>query len=498
MKKKVARFVVPLILSAFCAQLAAGADPSPEYLYEDTDLRLPFSVSVSELRAVDTPEKARRVFRGALEALSEADKTQPYVSDALALLAEECIRYGGADDPNIVRIDMLDSAAQYGVEFPRELRTGATVRADARNLFETSSLAPEPADVDFIYADTPFAVLRIPASEAAQSVSVRLLGAAVEPERPSALSVLLRLWSVWAILAVLLVSLLIESLRKRKVMRMIVPAICVVLAAANILPIALTRDPLAAEEEPGVEVLLGSAVPAMLSVPPSNEDEAELAIVDENGSPVPCKYNPITRMVDARIAGSGKYYLKLSAVYFTDIGDKSAEMQRAIRTLTSLGLMDGADERTFLPDREITRAEFLSVVLRVMNLIDEDAKSSFPDVLRNDWFYAVAASAEKERLISGYDDGTFRGNTPIQKIQMVTVAANSLQRMMLYTAADADDVLRAYEDGEKIPNWARQGVALATRADIVPKRADGNFDGGGVMTRGDAAVMLYRMFMKIR
>jgi hypothetical protein len=161
--------------------------------------------------------------------------------------------------------------------------------------------------------------------------------------------------------------------------------------------------------------------------------------------------------------------------------------------------MDGADEREFLPDREITRAEFLSVVLRVMNLIDEEAESGFPDVLRSDWFYTVAASAGKERLISGYEDGTFRGNTPIQKIQMVTIAANALQRMMSYTAVDdADEVLNAYADGEKIANWARAGVALATRAGIVPERADGAFDGGGVMTRGDAAVMLYRMFMKIQ
>ncbi|MDR2355966.1 MAG: hypothetical protein LBE16_07195, partial [Clostridiales Family XIII bacterium] len=82
MKKKAVRLSICLMLFASCVQLtpcAAATELSPEYLYEDAEQVLPFSVPGAELRAVDTPEKARRVFRDALDALSEADKAKPYV-----------------------------------------------------------------------------------------------------------------------------------------------------------------------------------------------------------------------------------------------------------------------------------------------------------------------------------------------------------------------------------------------------------------------------------
>ena len=63
--------------------------------------------------------------------------------------------------------------------------------------------------------------------------------------------------------------------------------------------------------------------------------------------------------------------------------------------------------------------------------------------------------------------------------------------------ANVSGVLSAYSDASSIAQWGHTDIALATRENLVVKRTDGRFNGSATMTRGDAAIILYRMFMKI-
>ena len=63
--------------------------------------------------------------------------------------------------------------------------------------------------------------------------------------------------------------------------------------------------------------------------------------------------------------------------------------------------------------------------------------------------------------------------------------------------ANVNGILSAYTDASSIAQWGREDIALATRENLVVRRTDGNFNGSATMTRGDAAIILYRMFMKI-
>jgi hypothetical protein len=483
--------VIPTLLVVLSAQIIA-APSFPEYIYGDSELDPPFSVTRSELRSIDSPEGARAVFRGALSEISDKDKNSPYALDALMTLAEECIRFGAASDPNAVKLDILDSAARYGVELPREPRLGVIAPPD--DLDDASIIPPESIykNVDFLYIDTPFATLR---ANAGETRSLRDIAVRRVDERPKGALAAARFWGVWGMSGILIASILIEPLRRRKITGFIVAPLCLALIALNFFTTLKPSDGQNAAEQNGVLVKIAENRTAVLSLP--SPDGADFVVVDANGAPVPSRYNPVTQMIDAKIKSSGKYYLKISVAYFSDISDRSEEMQLAIRTLASCGLMGGAKEREFLPHRQMTRAEFVSVALRLMDALDETASSDFPDVLSDDWFYSVAASAEKEGLAHGYEDGSFRGNDPMPKIQMVTIAANVLNRMMDYPEPpDTDAALAVYTDADSIAGWSRDAVALATSANITPARADGGFYGDSVMTRGDAAVMLYRLFNK--
>lgn len=55
--------------------------------------------------------------------------------------------------------------------------------------------------------------------------------------------------------------------------------------------------------------------------------------------------------------------------------------------------------------------------------------------------------------------------------------------------------LTRYKDG--VVDWAQKEVALATKENLVVYRTDGTFKGSSGMTRGDAAIVVYRLFQKI-
>jgi hypothetical protein len=57
--------------------------------------------------------------------------------------------------------------------------------------------------------------------------------------------------------------------------------------------------------------------------------------------------------------------------------------------------------------------------------------------------------------------------------------------------------LASYTDRAAIPGWALADIALATWENLVVKRTDGTFKPAFTMTRGDAAIILYRLFNKI-
>ena len=117
---------------------------------------------------------------------------------------------------------------------------------------------------------------------------------------------------------------------------------------------------------------------------------------------------------------------------------------------------------------------------------------------RSHWSHPAAASARQEGIVRGFDDNTFRGDEDIPKVQMVTVSANTFVQKMGYTTPrDIETLLSRYLDRDEIAQWAEGSVALATRADVLIYRTDSMFAPQSAMTRGDAAIMLHKVFMKV-
>ena len=235
-----------------------------------------------------------------------------------------------------------------------------------------------------------------------------------------------------------------------------------------------------------------------ISFPNMNENDKYYAVVDENGNPIGGKYNPATGTLEAKLSESGIYKVVNNEKDFSDIKDKSAEMQEAIKVLASKGIINGTTATTFAPDSTISRAEVTALLMRTISLLDPNANGNFADVNTSNWYCGAAGSAKEHNIINGYEDNTFRGNTVIAKDQIVAVSARTLKQQMNYkTPSDVASELSVYADANNIASWAKEDVALATMTNLVLKRTDSTFSGSDGMTRGDAAIIMQRLFNKL-
>lgn len=84
-------------------------------------------------------------------------------------------------------------------------------------------------------------------------------------------------------------------------------------------------------------------------------------------------------------------------------------------------IMKGYDDKTFLPDNNITRAEFAAVFSKFIYEVTDKSEVNYNDLDFNDWFYTPVSKMTNCGYMNGYKDGTFRPNDYITRDEALTV-----------------------------------------------------------------------------
>ena len=147
---------------------------------------------------------------------------------------------------------------------------------------------------------------------------------------------------------------------------------------------------------------------------------------------------------------------------FSDVADE-AWYATAVKTLASLGMMDGYPDGTFRPDAPITRAEFATVAL-AFAYDPASASCSYTDVNANAWYYTYVAQATTYGWIGGYPDDSFRPNNSITRAEVAVIVNNMLGRDADERYIDRnEDELVHFVDLSK-NHWAYYTIMEATNS----------------------------------
>lgn len=98
----------------------------------------------------------------------------------------------------------------------------------------------------------------------------------------------------------------------------------------------------------------------------------------------------------------------------------------SVSTMENGKYITGYPDGTFGGNKNITRAEFVAMLVRFIRVQNEDC--SFTDVSRDYWAYGCIATATKAGWIAGYTDGTFKPEQPITRAEAMTIINRVLNR----------------------------------------------------------------------
>lgn len=151
----------------------------------------------------------------------------------------------------------------------------------------------------------------------------------------------------------------------------------------------------------------------------------------------------------------------------------------AVTKLAERGIISGYPDGTFKPEKTVTRAELLKMILAALRPNDVRTESRcFPDV-GSDWYARYVCASKRLNWVSGYVDGFFRpGNTVTrgEAMKMVTVAAGLKGKVAL--PSDVPTYVW-------YAPFVRAGIENGIFTDV-------SFRGTQPLTRADAALWIYR------
>lgn len=99
----------------------------------------------------------------------------------------------------------------------------------------------------------------------------------------------------------------------------------------------------------------------------------------------------------------------------------------AISTLSNMGILKGDKDGRFRPNDPVTRAEFAAIAARFSDGTADDY-ADFSDVPNDYWASKEIAKAAKLGWIKGYTDGTFRPKNNITRAEAMTLVNRVLER----------------------------------------------------------------------
>jgi len=97
-----------------------------------------------------------------------------------------------------------------------------------------------------------------------------------------------------------------------------------------------------------------------------------------------------------------------------------------IGSLAARGIANGMGDKLYLPDAQLTRAQFLALLAKTLNNVDvsKSKATAFTDVPSNEWYYSYVNWGYENGIVSGMSDTTFEPNANITREQMCVMLCN--------------------------------------------------------------------------
>lgn len=165
--------------------------------------------------------------------------------------------------------------------------------------------------------------------------------------------------------------------------------------------------------------------------------------------------------------------------------------QAAMDYAVGEGLLKGDENGNLNPEKNATRAEVITILMRIFRNTQTKGLTHYIDMSTSDWYYTAMCTAAAMNVLNGYPDRTMRPNAPITRQEAFALISR------LFAVGDGStSALDRFSDKAAIADWAQKTLAGMVQAGYL------NGDGGRMrpndnITRAEIAQVLYNMDITI-
>lgn len=210
------------------------------------------------------------------------------------------------------------------------------------------------------------------------------------------------------------------------------------------------------------------------------------------------------------------------AVNFTDIANHWAK--DSIITLAERGIVNGVTDTEFMPDGEVTRAQYLKMIMEATGVKTAPVRTGeCLDASSGDWYGiylqgALDCGLIPKDMVTGYNEsvdysvdengnatytkviykGEFNGNLPIKREEMAVLTQYMYQytRTILTNKKTENTKPIKFTDNDAISEWAKTSVNQAVANGFMDGMDDNMFNPSFTATRAQAATVILRVLNK--
>ena len=191
---------------------------------------------------------------------------------------------------------------------------------------------------------------------------------------------------------------------------------------------------------------------------------------------------------------SGQYLCGLPraepAQTFTDV-TKQDYFYDAVNWAVAKEITSGVSKDAFAPERDCTRADFVTFLWRAAGKPVVNSAMNFSDATEGAYYAEAVRWAASLDIVTGLDSNTFGAANAVTREQAVTMLWRFAAKQGFDTT-QGGMAIREYDDYDSLAEYAREAMAWAVNAGVL-KGSGNRLLPDAACTRAQLVTLLYRL-----
>lgn len=202
-------------------------------------------------------------------------------------------------------------------------------------------------------------------------------------------------------------------------------------------------------------------------------------------------YNPATQSVEFSTNHFSKYAVGYNKINFTDV--KSTDWYaEAVAYMAAREISSGTGENTFSPNKNLTRGEFLTLLMRAYDIkAASNTEDNFSDA-GNTYYTAYLARAKQLGISQGIGANKYAPEQAISRQDMFTLLYKTLGSINKLPAANNSKTLSGFSDHDAIAPYATDAMNRLIKAGTI-NGSNGKLTPNATTSRAEMTQVLYSL-----